>query len=292
MTERPGREISESGKSTNQEEIAVKAAMIGDNCMDVYVRINGQEVNRRYPTGNAVDTGVNLQKLGIPTSIISTTGNDADGQWMLRSLTKEGLDVSHLKVGNGATAVTYMDLNGNDRVHGEYVEGVLEHMVFDEEDMAFAAAHDLVHTALWGKAEAVLPCLREKGVKISCDYADRLEHPLVESTLPCVDYGFYSYHNSRDAFIEAFLKDKTDRGMKIAVATFGDRGSLAYDGNTFTECGVCPVKTIVNTVGAGDSYISGFLYGILNGYSVKECMEMGAKVSSEVIQVFEPWVSD
>ena len=51
------------------------------------------------------------------------------------------------------------------------------------------------------------------------------------------------------------------------------------------------MKTVVNTVGAGDSYISGFLYGILNGYGIKECMEMGAKVSSEVIQVFEPWVS-
>ena len=70
MTEQPGRDLSESGKSTNQEEIAVKAAMIGDNCIDVYVRINGQEAGRRYPTGNAVDTGVNLQKLGIPTSII------------------------------------------------------------------------------------------------------------------------------------------------------------------------------------------------------------------------------
>lgn len=269
----------------------MKAAMIGDNCIDVYVQIDGQIVNRRYPTGNAVDTGVNLQKLGIPTSIISTTGNDADGEWMIQSLKKEGLDVSHLKVGDGPTAVTYMNMDGNDRVHGEYVEGVLENIVFDEEDTAFAASHDLVHTALWGKAEKVLPVLKEKGVKISFDYADRLDHPLVESTLPYVDYGFYSYHNDRDAFIEAFLKDKTNRGMKVAVATFGDKGSLAYDGNSFIECGICPASVVVNTVGAGDSYISGFLFGILKGYSIKECMEMGAKVSSEVIQVFEPWVT-
>ena len=33
-------------------------------CIDFYVTIDGQEVNRRYPTGNCVDTGVNLQKLG------------------------------------------------------------------------------------------------------------------------------------------------------------------------------------------------------------------------------------
>lgn len=270
----------------------MKAAMIGDNCIDMYVRIDGEVVNRCYPTGNAVDTGVNLQKLGIPTALISITGNDEYGEWMIKSLTKEGLDISHLKVAEGATAITYMDLNGNDRVHGDYIEGVLEHIVFDEEDVNFAASHDLVHTALWGMAEGVLPAIKAKGTKISFDYADRLDHPLVESTLPYVDYGFYSYHKERDEFIEAFLKDKVDRGMRIAVATFGDKGSLAYDGKEFTECGICPVEKVENTVGAGDSYISGFLYGILKGLSVKECMETGAKVSSEVIQVFEPWVTE
>ena len=271
----------------------MKTAMIGDNCIDVYVHINGEVVNRRYPTGNCVDTGVNLRKLGIPTAIISTTGSDADGKWMIEALTAEGMDISHLKIGDGATAITYMDMNGNDRVHGDYIEGVLENIVFDEEDIAFAASHDLVHTALWGKAENVLPAIKAAGCKaISFDYADRLEHPLVESTLPYVDYGFYSYHQERDEFIENFLKDKVDRGMKIAVATFGDKGSLAYDGKEFTSFGIFPAPNVVNTVGAGDSFISGFLYGVLNGLSMKECLSKGAEVSAQVVQVFEPWVTD
>jgi len=271
----------------------MKAAMIGDNCINVYVRINGEVVNRRYPTGNCVDTGVNLRKLGIPTAIISTTGSDDEGKWMIDTLTTEGLDVSHLKVGEGATAITYMDMNGNDRVHGDYIEGVLENIVFDEEDIAFAAAHDLVHTALWGKAEDTLPAIKAAGCKaISFDYADRLEHPLVESTLPYVDYGFYSYHKDRDEFIENFLKDKVDRGMKIAVATFGEKGSLAYDGKEFTAFGIFPAPNVVNTVGAGDGFISGFLYGVLQGWSVKACLSKGAEVSAQVVQVFEPWVSE
>ena len=98
----------------------MRVAEIGDNCIDVYERIG-----KKYPTGNVVDTGVNLQKLGIPVSIISTTGNDENGKWMLETLKKEGVDVSHLKIGDGATAVTYMDMDGKDRVHGDYVEGVL-----------------------------------------------------------------------------------------------------------------------------------------------------------------------
>lgn len=264
--------------------------MIGDNCIDVYVHMDGEVVGRSYPTGNCVDTGVNLQKLGIPTSLISTTGSDENGAWMRRVLTAEGLDVSHLKAGQGRTAVTYMDMNGTDRVHGEYIEGVLEDIVFDEEDIAFAAGHDLVHTALWGKAESALPRLRAAGCKvISFDYADRLDHPLVESTLPYVDYGFFSYHKERDTWIESFLKDKVDRGMRIAVATLGERGSLAYDGDAFTAFGVFPAPCVVNTVGAGDSFIAGFLYGVLHGWPVEDCLAKGAEIAAQVVQVFEPW---
>ena len=268
----------------------MKTAVIGDNCVDVYVHINGEVVNRRYPTGNCVNTAVNLQKLGVPTAIISTTGSDADGKWMFDALTKEGLDISHLKVGNGATAITYMDMNGNDRVHGDYIEGVLENIVFDEEDIAFAASHDLVHTALWGKAEDALPAIKAAGCKaISFDYADRLEHPLVESTLPYVDYGFYSYHKNREEFIENFLKDKVERGMKIAVATFGEKGSLAYDGKEFTSFGIFPAPNVVNTVGTGDSFISGFLFGICEGLSIEEAMYKGAANATETLKYFGAW---
>lgn len=263
----------------------MKAAAIGDNCIDVYERLG-----KRYPTGNVVDTGVNIQKLGIPVSIISTTGSDENGTWIIEAIKKEGLDISHLKVGDGPTAITYMDMNGLDRVHGDYVEGVLENMIFDDEDIRFAATHDLVHTALWGKAENTLEKIKKLNPNcfISFDYADRLDHELVEKTLPYVDYGFYSYHEERNEEIENFLKDKVNRGMKIAVATFGEKGSLAYDGKQFYEGGIYPAN-LVNTVGAGDSFIAGFLYEVLMGATIEKCLDTGAKVSARVVSTFNPW---
>lgn len=262
----------------------MRVAAIGDNCIDYYERLG-----KKYPTGNVVDVGVNLKKLGIDVSVISTTGSDENGKWMLDTLKKEGLDISHLKVAKGATAITYMDMDGLDRVHGDYIEGVLENIAFDEGDVAFAASHDLVHTALWGKAEDVLPELKNRGAVISFDYADRLTHELVEKTLPFVDYGFYSYHKERDSYIEDFLKHKVDRGMKIAVVTFGDKGSLAWNGKNFYEFGIYPAK-LVNTVGAGDSFIAGFLFALLQGKTIQEGLQTGAKVAAEVVSVFEPWV--
>lgn len=259
----------------------MKVACIGDNCIDVYPE-------RSYVTGNAVDTGVNIRKLGIDTAIISTTGDDAYGARMLAALRHEKIDLSHFYVGSGATAVTYMKLNGRDRVHDRYEEGILADMTFSPEDLRYAAACDLVHTALWGKAEGVLPELKRLGAVISFDYADRLDHPLVEATLPYVDYGFYSYHGEADDTIRSFLKDKVDRGMRIATATMGSKGSISYDGERFHICGIVPTE-VENTVGAGDSFIAGFLVGLLQGKRVAACQMQGARLASEVVSVFEPW---
>ena len=268
------------------------AAGIGDNCIDDYTHIG-----RRYPTGNVVDTGVNMQKLGIPTSIISTTGSDENGRWMIEALNKEGLDLSHFKVAEGKTAITYMTLDENDRVHGEYEEGVLEDIVFDDEDIRFAAGHDLVFTAFWGKAESVMGKIHDLGATTAFDYAtsnDERLPAMLEVTRGAIDYGFFSYKGiglRDDAEPRAFLVDKVESyGMKVVVATFGEEGSLAYDGERFYEGGIYPQPNVVNTVGAGDSFIAGFLAGVLQGKDIPGCLDQGARVASEVVGVFEPWV--
>ena len=68
-----------------------------------------------------------------------------------------------------------------------------------------------------------------------------------------------------------------ERGAEILLATFGEKGSLAYDDH------------LVNTVGAGDSYGSGFMAGIIRGESIEACMERGARKAAEIVSIFEPY---
>ena len=261
----------------------IDVAAIGDNCMDVYPKLK-----RHYATGNAVDFAVNIKQLGFKTSLISLTGNDDNGKIMQETLAKEGIDLSHLRVGNGPTAVTCMDMNGKDRVHGEYVEGVLETMTFSAEDIEFAARHTLVHTAFWGKTESNLEGLRVHGALISFDYATKKEDPMVVKTLPFVDYAFFSFPGSEEE-AKVFLKEVCTQGPLVAVTTFGSNGSLAYDGEQFYRQGIFHA-TVENTVGAGDAFIAGFMAGILSGDSISKCLESGARVSAKVVEKFEPWV--
>jgi len=261
----------------------MRIAVMGDNCIDVYPRLG-----KRYVTGNAVDTGVHLRRLGAAVSIITTVGSDPDGEWTIKTLAHEGLDISHVKMANGATAVTQMDMDGNERIHGDYLEGVGETMTFDQADVDFAAGHELVHAGLWGRVEPVIPNLRQAGAVVSFDYADRLDHPIIEMTLPYVSIGFFSYHRERDSFIENYLRDKVARGLKIAVATMGEQGSLAWDGREFASVDAYPA-TVVNTVGAGDAYIAGFLFSYLSGGPLAENLDLGSRIGAESVSVFEPW---
>ena len=127
------------------------------------------------------------------------------------------------------------------------------------------------------------------GTKISFDYATSFDSEMVDRTAPYVDYGFFSF-KEKDYFVKEFLKDKVSKGMKIAIATFGEKGSLAWDEISFMNLEFSPAK-VVNTIGRR-SFIVDFLYRILKDYSIGKSLQIGAKVASEVVSVFEPWTTD
>jgi fructoselysine 6-kinase len=267
---------------TRSLPVDMRVAAIGDNCIDVYPKLD-----RSYCTGNAVDFAVHMQRLGIRSSMVGTTGDDDRGRWMIETLAAEGLDLSHFHTGHGPTAVAYMDMVGSDRVHVDYVEGVLENVRYAGDDIEFAASHSLVHSTPWGHAEAHLRAIRRRGALISFDYSTYLGDPSVRRTLPFVDYAFFSFPE-RDKDVEAYLRAAVERGCRIAVGTFGENGSLAWDGRDW-HAGEVVRAAVVNTIGAGDAFIAGFMYGVLTGRSVDESLGQGAETASRVVGVFGPW---
>jgi fructoselysine 6-kinase len=261
----------------------MRVAAIGDNCIDVYPKLD-----RAYCTGNAVNFAVDMQRMGVPASMIGVTGNDDYGRWMLETLAGEGLDVSHFRRGDGPTAIAYMDMDGAECLHVRYEEGVLSTVQYTSDDIAFAASHDLVHSAPWGHVRNEdLVRIRRAGALISFDYSTRIADPAVERTLPCVDYAFFSLKQWDDA-AERFLRDAVAQGPRVAVAMLGPRGSRAWDGNMFHSFGIFQ-SSLVNTVGAGDSFIAGFMRATLQGRTVAESLEAGARIAAQVVSVFGPW---
>lgn len=87
----------------NKKEI--RAVAVGFSCVDVY-----EKLGKCYPTGNGVDWGVHLRRMGIPVSVVSVTGDDAYGKTMREMLTGENMEISHLHEAHGDTCQMKMDL--------------------------------------------------------------------------------------------------------------------------------------------------------------------------------------
>jgi len=71
---------------------------------------------------------------------------------------------------------------------------------------------------------------------------------------------------------------------KLLVITRGEKGSIAIQKNEVVECHSQKGLKIVDLTGAGDLFAAGFLHGHINNLSIKESLEKGTEMSSEIIQ--------
>ena len=71
---------------------------------------------------------------------------------------------------------------------------------------------------------------------------------------------------------------------KLVVITRGEKGAVAVNGKEIFESDIQQNLKIVDLTGAGDLFASGFLHGIINKMSIKECLIKGTELSSKIIQ--------
>lgn len=101
-------------------------------------------------------------------------------------------------------------------------------------------------------------------------------------------YAFFSYDKDDD-YIREFMRRTKAKGAGCVIAMLGEHGSLAYDGQRFYHQAAENVP-VVNTVGAGDSYIAAFTYGVSLGESIPQCMARGKALATRIVQQFEPYL--
>jgi len=71
---------------------------------------------------------------------------------------------------------------------------------------------------------------------------------------------------------------------KLLIITRGEKGSVAIKNQEVIECQSKSNLRIVDLTGAGDLFAAGFLHGLINNFSTKECLEKGTEMSSKIIQ--------
>lgn len=260
-----------------------RIACVGDNCIDYY-----DKTDSAFPGGNPVNVAVYVRRLGGQSSYIGAVGTDANGRVLTNALEGKGVDISHVQVLQGSTALTHVTLENGNRIFGEYDEGVMADFTLSDADMDFLCAHELVVSGVWGHAETRLGEVAARGVPVAFDCSDQLDTVMVRTALPHTRIAFFSDDDSDDRQLEARIRSVAIQGPEVVVATRGHRGSLAFDGEQFFSGDIVPCN-VVDTMGAGDSFIAGFLYAWLQGRDIPECMISGAQASAVTIGCFGAW---
>ncbi len=85
------------------------------------------------------------------------------------------------------------------------------------------------------------------------------------------------------------MRRYASKGPKLVIAMLGEEGSLCFDGTEYHRFGIVPCEKLVDSMGAGDSYISGFLFALQEGKSIEECMKAGAVNATETLKYFGAW---
>lgn len=264
----------------------MKLAAVGSNCIDFYSNLDG---GKAYPGGGPVNMAVYTLRMGGSASYIGPVGSDAYGRMMREAMAEKGVDVSHLHVRPGKTAVSQVELIDGERVFGDYQEGVLEAYTLSEADMDFICTHDVVICDLWGKVEGQYKALKARGMVTAFDCATRPEDRASQTAMPYTDYLFFSSDAGDTPALREQMKTYHAKGPRLVVAMIGEAGSLCYDGEAFHKYGIVPCEALVDTMGAGDSYIAGFLTGITEGLPIEEAMHKGAANASETLRYFGAW---
>jgi len=250
---------------------------IGDNVVDRYLY-----KHKMYPGGNAVNVPVLAQRTGMAkAAYIGCLGTNKAGRHVLAALKSEGVDVSRVRVMEGENAEADVTLVDGDRVFVGGKKGVSLNIHLDAQDEALIRGYDLIHTSIYSGLDDSLAQMKAIGPKISYDYSDHLDLEQVGATLKYVDIAIFSGGDRPLEELKALLLAAAAKGPSQVLVTMGSRGSMLYCGGRFFQQGIYAIDHVVDTMGAGDSFIARYLCGYFAGEETAVSLQAAAEFAAK-----------
>jgi len=242
-------------------------ATVGDNCIDRFLPLRKSAVG-----GNAVNVAVQLAQLGRAVAYFGAVGPDWNGQRTADLLSARGVLLNHMRVLDGRTAYTDLDRDrAGDRIIAYEDFGVCADYHPTAAEIAILRRMRYVHLGWMKDSPRLKRELAESGVLISQDTA-------VNPGAAGLDLAFGSAGPDLEE-AQRMLDRLLAEGARCAVVTCGPLGSIASDGTMTARTGIAPVD-VVDTTGAGDTFIAGFVDAWLNGVDLQRCIERGRDLAA------------
>lgn len=265
---------------------------IGETVLDIIFK-DGQPVGA-YPGGSTFNASVSLGRSGVETVFIGETGNDRVGEFIKTFLSGNGVSSDNINAFPGSkSAVSLAFLN--DQNDAEYI--FYKDHPHDQLDFSYPEIQpdDIV---LFGSFYAVNPVIRPQVLGL-------LEHARAHGAIIYYDVNFRPAHKdevikitpnllenleqadivrgSREDFQVLFKKEEADKVYNAEISFYCKRFiytdgakpvEVRSEGGFRKSYEVAETKT-VSTVGAGDNFNAGFIFGLLKYGITRNDLERG-----------------
>lgn len=251
---------------------------------------------QELPGGKGANQAVAASRLGVNTYMVGNVGEDANGQFSKENFKCHGVNTTYLNHdGYVATGVALiiktekdnriiLDLGANDTLTTTMVGNALQHLT--KEDVVLAQLEnpiDVVAYALkYAKQKGAFTVLNPAPAQKlpECLYGE-LDVIVVNETEAMLLTGEKLVDEASYKRVGQFFLEK---GVQSVVLTLGKKGSVYMAKNKYLFIPSYAID-IVDTTGAGDAFIGGFLSQLMNGKEVSESLAFANAVGAFMCQI-------
>jgi len=245
---------------------------------------------------------IDLARLGLKVAMLSSVADDALGRLVLEALKSEGVDTEAVKIEKRAASGigVYMllfgsfkrPLTGRLATHAPW-PARLSHLA--EQRLASArllhCGGYLHYESRWGEpTERLYRKAKKLGLITSVDtqfpFAP-VKGPWIKLFGNLLDYVDVIFTDETEAASitgvsdpEAAARELLRAGPRIAVVKMGAQGALLAEKGRVVHQKAFPVPELTDSIGAGDAFDAGVLYGILAGWPLPRTTRFAAAVSA------------
>lgn len=253
-------------------------------------RVNSENV---YPGGKGINVSRVLKTLGydnVATGFIS----GFTGDFIINSLCELDVKSDFIKLDNGFTRINVKiksneetEINGGGpHISDEKLKELFDKLSYLKEDDILILAGSIPSTLSDDLYEKIIKHVENNKVKVVVDATKNL-------LLNILKYNPFlikpNNHELEEIFnvkldnlndITTYAKKLQEMGARNVLVSMGKDGALLITENGQVLISNAPNGRVINSVGAGDSMVAGFICGYLNSNSYEEALKLGSASGS------------
>lgn len=247
------------------------------------------EAIRMLVGGDAFNVASNLAALGTDVALFSAVGNDPFGAFALDYAGRLGVSAKWIETTDGPTSVTAVLIHPEGERNFVVQQGASHEISEDRICDDLIREYDLLYVGsacgipgLDGKGLArLLQRAKALGRLTAMDITGNPSKEAVSQLLPALPYLDYFLPSAYEAMALSG-KDTPEetadyfhqQGVPVVAVKMGDQGALLSDGKQQKRYSTF-AGPVVDTTGAGDAFVAGFLSALGRGEPLSGCIQIG-----------------